>query len=307
MDRRIKVLIVDDEERFRQTTAKILEKNGFAVTAVGNGREAIEQVKKLDLDVVVLDVKMPEMDGNEALREIKNIKPGMAVIMLTGHGTPESAFEGLRDGVFEYLTKPCSIDLLALKIREAYENKNALADVEHRVRQIMIPLSSFSSITEDRTVAEAIEVIVESFNRVMTTDVVQETMHRSILVLDRDRNVVGIVTLSDLLHGLLPLYMRLLSEKPQMADSIYMESPNYTGMFTVMARDLGNKTVKEIMSDAPPVIDADDNLMEAVSRLLNLGLRRLLVVEKGKIVGVIREQDLFFEMANIIDSHKNGS
>jgi len=98
--------------------------------------------------------------------------------------------------------------------------------------------------------------------------------------------------------------MRLLSEKPPMADMLRLESPHYSGMFTIMARDLGSKTVREIMPDTPPVIDADANLMEVVTRLLDLNLRRLLVTQRDKIVGVIREQDLFFEMANIITQHR---
>jgi len=303
----IKVLIVDDEERFRQTTAAILKRNGFEVTAVESGLQAIEEVKKDDFHVVILDVKMPHMDGNVALREILKIKPDLKVIMLTGHGTPESALEGLRDGVFDYLTKPCAIDLLSRKIREAVEKKEGLPSKEHSVKEIMVPLSSFSTINENMTVFDALEKILESFTRTMGTGTVQETVHRSILVLDDRKKVIGIITFTDLLKGLQPPYMRLMTERPQMADSIYLESPNYSGMFTIMARDLANTTVRKIMSEAPPLIDYRANIMEAASKLLNLGLRRLLVVENGEIVGVIREQDLFFEMFNVMKQYRSNN
>lgn len=303
MNNVIRVLIVDDEERFRATTAAILTRRGFEVKAVGSGIEAIEEVKQTAFDVVVLDVRMPGMDGNEALREIKNVASDIAVIMLTGHGTPESALEGLRDGVFDYLTKPCAIDLLAQKIREAFAVKGGVSEREPRVKHIMVPLSSFSTIREDRTVADAVDVIVKSFSRTMFTSTVQETVHRSVLVVDTDDKVIGFLTLTDLLGGMQPRYMRLRMEKPPMAESFHVESPNYSGMFTIMARDLITKTVREIMSKAVPVIDADANLMEAASRLLDLNLRRLLVTDGNKIVGVIREQDLFFEMANIITQY----
>jgi len=300
----IRVLIVDDEDRFRETTAAILTKRGFEVRAVADGSEAVQEVKKDDVDVVVLDIKMPGMDGNEALREIRSIKPKLAVIMLTGHGTLESAVEGLRHGVFDYLTKPCAIDLLAQKIRDAYagmhRGEEGLKGAESGVRDIMVPLSTFSRIREDRTVAEAIQVILQSFAQVMTTSTVREAVHRSILVVDANGSVIGIITFADLLRGLQPPYARLLYEDPVVAKSRYLESPCFSGMFTIMARDLAKKTVREIMSEAPQVVQADANLMEAVGLLLNRGVSRLLVVEGGRTLGVIREQDVVFEMAKIM-------
>ncbi|RJP74682.1 MAG: response regulator [Candidatus Abyssobacteria bacterium SURF_17] len=297
----IRVLIVDDEERFRATTASILKKRGFEVIAVGSGIEALEEIKKRPLDVVVLDVKMPGMDGNEALREIKKVKPEIEVIMLTGHGTLESAFEGLREGVFDYLAKPCDIDILARKIQSAYAKEKRIAFEEPRVKHVMVPLSSFSTIHEDCTVAEAINVILRSFQVIMSTTTVHESLHRSALILDKKDKVIGVLSFTDLLEGLQPAYMRLLKDRPLMADSIHLEAPAFSGMFTIMARDLGKKKVRDLMSEAPPTIDANANLMEATSRLLELKIRRLLVMEGEKAVGVIREQDLFFEIANIVE------
>ena len=304
MAEKIRVLIVDDEERFRETTAAILERRGFEVKAVGSGLEAIEEIRRDGIDVVVLDLAMPGMDGNETLCEIKNVKPELAVLMLTGHGTPESALEGLREGVFDYLTKPCAVELLAQKIREALALKGGVGEKEPKVKHIMMPLSSFETIREDRTVDHAVDLILKGLSRPLSTSTVQESIHRSVLVLDKDDNTIGIITLTDLLRGTQPNYMRLRTEKPAMADTFHIESPNYSGMFTIMTRDLAAKTVREIMFPAVPVIDASANLMEAASRLLDLNLRRLLVTRGGKIVGVIREQDLFFEMANILSQHR---
>ncbi|GAB4346481.1 MAG: hypothetical protein Kow0099_27750 [Candidatus Abyssubacteria bacterium] len=299
----IRVLIVDDEERFRANTALILNKRGFATTAVGSGIEALEEIRKKPFDVVVLDVKMPGMDGNQALREIKKIKPGLEVIMLTGHGTMKSAIEGLREGVFDYLTKPCEIDVLARKIRDAYAKEKGLQEVEHRAKDIMVPLFSFSTIHEDRTVAEAIRIILRSFQQTMSSATVHETVHRSALILNRKDEVVGVLSFTDLLRGLQPSYMRLLKERPVMADSIHIAPLSYSGMFTIMARDLAKKKVSELMSEAPPTIEADANLMEAASRILSLNVRRLVVMEEGKAIGVLREQDLFFEIAEVIGEH----
>jgi DNA-binding NtrC family response regulator len=101
-----KVLIVDDEERFRITLRKLLSANGLETNAVGSGREAIEELKQQPYDVVLLDVKMPEMDGIEALGELKKISKNVEVIILTGHASVDVAVEIMRLGGYEYLLKP---------------------------------------------------------------------------------------------------------------------------------------------------------------------------------------------------------
>lgn len=305
--RQIRVLIVDDEERFRNTTTTILNKRGFQTTAVGSGTEALEEIRSREYDVVILDVKMPGMDGNQALREIRKLKPALPVIMLTGHGTADSAVAGLRDGVYDYLSKPCNIDILTSKIQRAYSGKNRLPDEEARVADIMVPLSTFSKIDQTATVAETVEVIIESFNRTMFSGTVAESIHRSILVMDNNEKVVGLLSFADLLRGVQPPYMRLLKDRPTMADSIHIEPPDFSGLFTILVRDLGNQRVADLMSPTPPAIHPEDHLMTAVNRIVTLGVRRLLVVDKsGEVVGVIREQDLFFEISNILRRH-NGA
>ncbi len=124
--RKIHVLLVDDEQRFRTTATATLKRRGFEVTGAASGVEALDVIRERPIDVVVLDVKMPGMDGNEALREIKILKPELEVIMLTGHGTVDSALEGWRDEAFAYLTKPYDIDLLAEKIRDAAAKRKGL-------------------------------------------------------------------------------------------------------------------------------------------------------------------------------------
>ena len=300
--RKIRVLIVDDEERFRETTAAILDRRGFVVTAVGSGIEAIEEVRKDGIDVVVLDIKMPGMDGHEALREIKALRPQAQVIMLTGHGTPDSALVGLQDGVFDYLTKPCDIELLSLKIREAFSREQGVAEAERRVEDVMVPLTSYSTVREEDTAGDAVELILRSFEKVLGTRAVKETGQRDVLVLDKQGNVIGILKLTDLLEGLQPPYMSLLKSRPSMADSICLEPPSHTGMFTIMARDVVKKQVGDLMSDSPPTVRGEANLMEAVNRMVELKAQSLLVMEEQKAVGVIRDQDLFFELAAIPQS-----
>jgi DNA-binding NtrC family response regulator len=118
------VLLVDDEVPFVETMTKRLSKRELMVIAAYSGREALEKLEKNGVDVVILDVKMPGMDGIETLREIKRAHPLVEVIMLTGHATVETAVEGMRLGAFDYLMKPCEIEELLAKVNEAKEKKS---------------------------------------------------------------------------------------------------------------------------------------------------------------------------------------
>lgn len=127
-----KVLFVDDEERFRMTTGRLLEVRGFDAVPVGSAKEALDALLNSDYDVVVLDIRMPEMSGIEALAEIKRIRPEVEVIILTGHASVDVAVEIMRLGGYEYLLKPCPIDELVDKIERAYERRQSRQKREGR-------------------------------------------------------------------------------------------------------------------------------------------------------------------------------
>jgi len=120
-----KVLIVDDEERFRITLRKLLGVQGVEANTAGSAREALEELNNRPYDVVLLDVRMPEMSGIEALAEIKKTHRDLEVIILTGHASVDIAVEIMRLGGYEYLLKPCAMDELVAKIESAYERKVA--------------------------------------------------------------------------------------------------------------------------------------------------------------------------------------
>ena len=122
MNNGIRVLLVDDEERFVLTLARLLKSRGFKVSTALDGFKALEALEKNDgFDVVVLDVKMPGMDGITTLGKIKKKFPNIEVIMLTGHATLESGLQAIREGAFDYLMKPCDIEDITKKIKEACE------------------------------------------------------------------------------------------------------------------------------------------------------------------------------------------
>ena len=119
-----KVLLVDDEIPFLKTLSKRLAKRELHIVAAFSGQEALDQLdKNFDIQIVVLDIKMPGMDGLKTLEEIKRHYPSVEVIILTGHSTIDSAIKGMRLGAFDYLVKPCDIDLLISKIEEAVARK----------------------------------------------------------------------------------------------------------------------------------------------------------------------------------------
>ncbi len=132
---KIKVLIADDEKEFIETLAQRLEIRDFAVTTVGSGTAAIEIAEKINFDVIILDVQMPEINGIDALKKIKEITPLTPVIMLTGEATVENAIQGMKLGAFDFLIKPTETERLSEKITQAYAHKH---ENEERIRQAEI-------------------------------------------------------------------------------------------------------------------------------------------------------------------------
>ncbi len=118
-----KVLIVDDETDYLETLVKRMHRRKVEASGVSSGQEALEHLAEKGADVVVLDVRMPKMDGIETLRAIKNSYPLMEVLLLTGHASLSVAREGMEIGAFDYLMKPINIDELLFKIQDAYERK----------------------------------------------------------------------------------------------------------------------------------------------------------------------------------------
>jgi DNA-binding NtrC family response regulator len=119
----IKVLLVDDEAEFSETLIKRMKKRNVDITGVRSGEEALQTLDQGPIDVVILDVRMPGMDGIETLRVLKKRHPLIEVIMLTGHASVEVAVQGMEFGAFDYLMKPMQIDDLLYKIQDAHQQK----------------------------------------------------------------------------------------------------------------------------------------------------------------------------------------
>lgn len=127
MDNAIRVLIVDDEDDFRETIVKRLNARKLQAEGASSGIKALEVLKQKEFDVMVLDVKMPEMDGIETLRHVKKMSQEVEVIMLTGHASVEFGLKGMQLGAFDYIMKPAPINELLDTIGQAYNKKRGLA------------------------------------------------------------------------------------------------------------------------------------------------------------------------------------
>jgi len=137
--KKIKLLLVDDEKAFLDTITKRLEKRNLDVSAVYSGKEALLEIEKnKSVEVILLDVKMSEMDGIMTLVELKRKAPLIEVIMLTGHATVESAIDGMKLGAFDYLMKPCDIEVLIGKVKGAASKKREHEEkiTEARIKEI---------------------------------------------------------------------------------------------------------------------------------------------------------------------------
>lgn len=301
MTNRINVLMVDDEPQFRATTSRILIKKGFNTVIAASGEEAIEILKSNPQDVVILDIMMPGMGGHEALAQIKTISPKTQVIMLTGHGALASAKKSLEQGAFDYLTKPCDIDLLSSKINSAYDAVYRVQVKDEKTAgDIMIRLEDYTKINVETTIKEAIYELKKTFEGLASSSRLMETGHRSILVFDNRARLVGTLSIVDLLANVRPAY--LSAPKPSMADSMQYSPMFWTGQFTRSTLVMGNKKVGEIMSESPPRVDWKTNLMEVADLMFREKVRRVIVTKNDEVAGVLREQEMFFEISNILEN-----
>src|SRR6056297_4011651 len=120
-----RILLVDDEQVFTDNMSRLLTTRGYEVKTAYNGEKAIQLLEKERFDVIVLDLKMPGMDGITTLNEIKKLGLFIETLILTGHGSIDTALEAIKIGAYDYLTKPCEIDELVEKLEDAQIQKDS--------------------------------------------------------------------------------------------------------------------------------------------------------------------------------------
>ncbi|WP_411275249.1 sigma-54-dependent transcriptional regulator [Daejeonella sp.] len=158
-----KILIIDDERAIRNTLREILEYEDYQVEDVDNGPEALELIKKNEYDLILCDIKMNKMDGMEVLTEGLSIQPDLPFIMISGHGTVETAVEASKKGAFDFISKPPDLNRLLITVRNALERKTLVTETKVLKRKV-------SKVREMLGNSVAIDRIKDTIERVAPTD-----------------------------------------------------------------------------------------------------------------------------------------
>lgn len=273
MNHRTRVLLVDDEEKFVMNMARLLRFRGFDVATTLDGPTALKALAERRIfDVVVLDIKMPGMSGLAVLAEIKKISPKTEVIMLTGHATLESGIESIRKGAYDYLMKPCEVELLTDKIKEACEvnriRRRPVLWPRKLVKEITWP--SFIRLYVDDPIEKALEI----FSR-RSGAPAKENLY----VLDADTRFAGTVNRQCLLEAARKAQPHRSVEWTDLIENPYL---------------LPRIDMAEIMrSDYPITTNPEENLTAVAQRMIENNIRAMPVVEDEKVMGFIRLQDIF--------------
>jgi len=268
----IRVLLVDDEERFVQNLAKLLRGRGFEATTAFDGAAGVAAVEKGEaFDVVLLDVKMPGMDGIETLQKIKEISPETEVLMLTGHADVETGIAAMREGALDYLMKPCDIEDLVAKITEAHEiediRRHPVLWPRHIVKEITWP--SFIRLEIEDPLEKALGVFMQESGI---------SVRDELYILDSQNRFQGVVARRDLLEA---------ARRHQPERSIeWADLIGQPGL-------LPEAPLRSIMRPGHPVAtDPEANLDEVARRMLDNNVRCMPVIEEGRVAGIVRLNDV---------------
>jgi CBS domain-containing protein len=254
-------------------------------------------------DIGIVDLSMY---NTEMIKVNRAVLGDLPIIAIGSSDDRKQAAAVLEAGASDYLVKPVSTEMLASVIEETLTLRqiNRSMPDEKRVMGVMIPIMEYTVMRGNQTVKDAIEAIKTSFSARESSGRFLDTIHRSILVLDESGGVEGMVTIKNLVANILPDYLRNIDPDEDSGSdegrTLSLSSLFWKGRFSTRLKILADMKMKDIMTPPPPVIDACATLLEAALKMASLETRRLVVVQKNEVIGIIREQDLFFEMEKIL-------
>lgn len=154
-----KLLIVDDEKNIREGLQKALTLDGYDVMLASDGREALDRIEEGDIDLVITDLKMPRLSGEELMKDALENYPYLPIIILTGHGTIENAVEAMRNGAYDFITKPLNIDKLSLIVKRALENSSLKRQNRELLNQLKKKYSFENIIGKSAPMKKVFEIV----------------------------------------------------------------------------------------------------------------------------------------------------
>jgi two-component system, NtrC family, nitrogen regulation response regulator NtrX len=163
------ILIVDDEKAIRKTLAEILSYEGYKIDDAENGEDALKRLKEKNYDVVLCDIKMPKMDGIEFLEKARESRPDVPVIMISGHGTIETAVEAVKKGAFDYVSKPPDLNRLLITIRNAMDKTSLVTETKVLRRKVSKVQEMIGESDPIKRIKDTIDKVAPTEARVMIT------------------------------------------------------------------------------------------------------------------------------------------
>ncbi|MBX7245251.1 MAG: sigma-54 dependent transcriptional regulator [Candidatus Sumerlaeaceae bacterium] len=164
---RPRILVADDEESMRFVLRQAMQKEGYEVDIATNGMEVVQKVRETHFDLVIMDIKMPQLDGLEALKEIKKVRPELIVVMATAHGTTQIALDAIKKGAYDYFSKPFELDEMRIVIRRALEKQRLQQTIGMLQNQLRERLSFDRIVGQSDTMRKVYELV----EKVITNDV----------------------------------------------------------------------------------------------------------------------------------------
>lgn len=164
-----RVLIVDDEKSIRDTLKEILEYENYKVDEADNGEAALKLIQKTNFDVVLCDIKMPKMDGLEFLEKAGEVAESLPVIMISGHGTMETAIEATKKGAFDFISKPPDLNKLLITVRNAIDKNNLVIETKVLKRRITKTRDIIGESPSIKKIKQTIEKVAPTDARVLIT------------------------------------------------------------------------------------------------------------------------------------------
>jgi len=163
------ILIIDDEKAIRKTLSEILSYEGYKIDEAGDGEEGFRKFREKEYDVILCDIKMPKMDGIEFLEKAKELNPDLPIIMISGHGTIETAVEAVKKGAYDYISKPPDLNRLLITIRNAMDKTSLVAETKVLKRKVSRVQDMIGESMPIHKIRETIEKVAPTDARILIT------------------------------------------------------------------------------------------------------------------------------------------